>query len=143
MRCTNRKCKGTLILETSQPTHVARRQVLASGKERNIYDFTESADLSDDTKYGNPHHKHVNTANSRRPNTIMPYWMVTPTVRHHLVKVSMRNSTKQLILDLNHWSPWPKISKISKKIIGKISWSVWVKIKCDSVRLTLFGERIG
>ena len=36
LRCTNRKCKGTLILETSQPTHVARRQVLASGKERNI-----------------------------------------------------------------------------------------------------------
>ena len=65
LRCTNRKCKGTLILETSQPTHVARRQVLASGKERNIYDFTESADLSDDTKYGNPHHKHVNTANCR------------------------------------------------------------------------------
>ena len=24
LRCTNRKCKGTLILETSQPTHVAR-----------------------------------------------------------------------------------------------------------------------
>ena len=65
LRCTNKKCKGTLILETSQPTHVARRQVLASGKERNIYDFTESADLSDDTKYGNPHHKHVNTANCR------------------------------------------------------------------------------
>ena len=29
-----------------------------------------------------------------------------------------------------------------KKNIGRISWSVWVTIKCDSVRLSLLGERI-
>ena len=55
---------------------------------------------------------------------------------------SLNAKFNKTILDLNHWSPWPKVSKISKKIIGRISWSVWVKIKCDSVRLNLFGERI-
>ena len=65
LRCTNRKCKSTLTIETSQPTTVARIQVTPSGKNRRIFDFHESADLSDDTKYGNPHHNHVNTANCR------------------------------------------------------------------------------
>ena len=37
LRCTNRRCKGTLTLETSQPIIVARIQVTPSGKERKIY----------------------------------------------------------------------------------------------------------
>ena len=64
LRCSNRKCKGTLTLETEQPIIVARIQVTPHTqvrKERKIYDFAESADLTDDSKYGNPHHNHVNT----------------------------------------------------------------------------------
>ncbi len=70
MSCTNRKCKGTLIIETSQPTIVARIQVTPVGKNRRIFDFaesldSESVDLTDDSKYANPHHYHTNTETCR------------------------------------------------------------------------------
>ena len=63
LRCVNqRKCNSTLTLETSHEIIVERTHIERSGKKRNVYNFSQEANLADDSLYGQVFHRHSSTA---------------------------------------------------------------------------------
>ena len=58
IRCTNRKCNSTLNIECSHSIEVVRVHIETNGKTRNVFGFSESVDLSNDSLWGIVYHKH-------------------------------------------------------------------------------------
>ena len=62
LRCINRKCHSSLTIESAHEIIIERTRIERNGKKRNIYNFSPTADLTDDSKYERPHHIHTNSA---------------------------------------------------------------------------------
>ena len=59
LRCVNRKCHSVLTIESAHEIIVEKTHIERNGKKRNIYNFSTTADLTDDSKYARPHHIHT------------------------------------------------------------------------------------
>ena len=69
LRCVNqRKCNSTLTLETSHEIIVERTHIERSGKKRNVYNFSQEANLADDSLYGQVFHRHSSTYSINSPS---------------------------------------------------------------------------
>ena len=53
---------SVLTIESAHEIIIERTRIERNGKKRNIYNFSPTADLTDDSKYARPHHNHTNSA---------------------------------------------------------------------------------